>query len=311
MATGLPVDADSHASWHDRCLICGGSSLGALTGYEREHLVRCRACGMVFSARMPTDAELTARYRDYGHAWRDYPITRRRYAAILNTLEPSRVENRLLDFGCGAGYFLEEARNRGWEVHGTEYSEFALELARSKQLNVVPAPIDWGTYAPGSFDVVTAFEVFEHVRDPMAEAEGIAHVLRDGGTLYLTTPNFDALSRRLLGPRWSVIAYPEHLSYFSPRTIRSWLGRFGFIAESVTSTGVSVAQLRDIRGARCGGTSYAATDEQLRETIEDSRLLQLAKAAANTALSGLGAGDTLKAWFRLAAAPGRPAWRAA
>lgn len=259
---------------------------------------------MVFAARSPTEEELTAYYEDYGHAWQDSPITRRRYAEILDTLEPYRVKNRLLDFGCGAGYFLEEARSRGWEVHGTEYSGFALQLGHRKGLNVVEAPIDLSTFEPASFDVVTAFEVFEHVRDPMAEAKMVAHVLRGGGTVYLTVPNFDALSRRMLGPRWPGIAYPEHLSYFTPRTIRSWLGSFGFVAEAVWSTGVSVALLRDARGAhRADGAAQRESDQELRQTIERSRLLRLAKGAANAGLTALGAGDTLNARFRLAAAP--------
>src|SRR5436305_4997576 len=114
---------------------------------------------MVFAARIPTDAELAAYYENYGHAWHDSPITRRRYADVLDSLEPYRDRNRLLDMGCGAGYFLEEARSRGWEVHGTEYSRWALELTQRKRLNVVQAPIGLGIYDPDSFDVVTAFEV--------------------------------------------------------------------------------------------------------------------------------------------------------
>jgi 2-polyprenyl-3-methyl-5-hydroxy-6-metoxy-1,4-benzoquinol methylase len=294
------------ATWHERCLICGSSNLGALAGYDRAHLVRCRACGIVFAARIPTDAELSAYYRDYGHAWYDSPITRQRYTEVLDTLEPYRVGNRLLDLGCGAGYFLEEARSRGWEVHGTEYGGFALELARRKQLNVVRAPIDPGTYEADSFDVVTAFEVFEHVRDPMAEADLVARVLRTGGALYLTVPNFDSIGRRMLGPRWTVIDYPEHLCYFTPRTIGSWLGRFGFVAESVTSTGITVARIRDIRGTPCDDVApHCYRNEGLRATIERWRLLRMAKSAANAGLSWFGAGDTLKARFRLAATPGQ------
>src|SRR4051812_13347971 len=160
---------------------------------------------MVFAGRMPTDTELAAYYQDYGHAWQDSPTTRKRYAEVLDSLEPYRDRNRLLDVGCGAGYFLEEARSRDWEGYGTEYSGVALDLARRKRLKVTRAPIGRGTYGAGSFDVVTAFEVFEHMSDPMAEAKVVAHVLRDGGALYLTVPNFDALSRRLLRSRWNVI----------------------------------------------------------------------------------------------------------
>src|SRR4051794_22957330 len=140
-------------TWHQRCVICGGSEVGVLVGFERAHLVRCRWCGMVFAARIPTDGQLAAYYQDYGHSWHDSPITRKRYAEILDSLEPYRDRNRLLDVGCGAGYFLEEARRRGWEVHGTEYSGLALDLARAKDCTssrrrsvsarMTPAPSTW------------------------------------------------------------------------------------------------------------------------------------------------------------------------
>jgi len=255
---------------------------------------------MVFAARIPTDAELAAHYRDYGHAWHDSLITRKRYSEVLDSLEPFRDRNRLLDVGCGAGYFLEEARRRGWEVHGTEYSELALEVTRRKRLPVLQAPIRLGTYDRDSFDVVTAFEVFEHLSDPMAEARVVAHVLRDGGALYLTVPNFDSLSRRILGPRWNVIDYPEHLCYFTSKTIRSSLRRVGFVPECVATTGLSVARLRDVAADRSAELApHGSSDEQLRDAIEGSRVLTVAKALINASLSGLAAGDTIKARFRL------------
>lgn len=296
----MHTDAASPRSWHERCLICNSPELAGLAGYIHAHLVRCRECHTVFAARIPSDAELGAHYRNYGHGWFDSPITRQRYRELLKTFEPYRSGNRVLDAGCGAGYFLEEARSQGWEVYGTEYSGWALQLTRAKQLNVLEAPITRASYPEGFFDVITSFEVFEHVRSPMAEADALAHALRPGGLLYCTTPNFNALSRRLLGPRWNVIDYPEHLCYFTPQTITSWLARFGLVRESVSSSGVSLARLR--RGLGDTGVEppgLLGTDEQLRGAIESSPLLRLTKGALNSTLSAWGAGDTLKGRFRL------------
>jgi 2-polyprenyl-3-methyl-5-hydroxy-6-metoxy-1,4-benzoquinol methylase len=256
---------------------------------------------MVFAGRVPTQVELEEHYRDYGHAWHDSPITRRRYRELLDSFEPHRATNRILDFGCGAGFFLEEARARGWEAHGTEFSGLALELARSKELPVLEAPVTADAFPAGHFDVITAFEVFEHVEDPRGQAALIARWLRPGGLLYCTTPNFASLSRRLLGSRWNVIDYPEHLCYFTPATLRSWLGGSGFRTESVRSTGVSVSRLRNRAPAPAQEGQPVSADEQLREAIEGSRLLGLGKRAANGVLSALGLGDTLKGRFRLSA----------
>ena len=274
-----------------------------MRAYVRAHLVRCAGCGLIFSDQSPTDAELEAHYRDYGH-WRDSPVTRQRYRELLATFEPFRLTNRLLDVGCGAGFFLEEARATGWEVHGSEYGEGPLALARSRGLDVVKAPVGPETFPAISFDVVTAFEVFEHVRDPMREAAVIAKVLRANGLLYCTTPNFDSLSRRVLGPRWSIIEYPEHLWYFTPQTIQAWLGRFGLVADRVWSSGVSLTRLRNSLPASAGDSSPDTDDdEQVRQAIERSPLLRFAKAGVNAGLSALNAGDTLKARFRLVGEP--------
>lgn len=267
--------------------------------------MRCKDCGVTFARRWPGDAELDDHYRGYGHAWFDSSITRLRYRELLATFEPHRRTNGLLDIGCGAGYFLEEARTRGWRVWGSEYGGRALEMARARGLEVFQAPLTLDTFAAASFDVVTAFEVFEHLRDPVHEAEVVAHVLRPGGLLYCTTPNFNSLSRRVLGPWWNVVDYPEHLWYFTPRTLRDCLGRLGFVPERLDTTGVSIHRLRRslhpmAAGARSAYTTAAATtdDERLRGAIESSGLLRAGRATINAALSAVGAGDTTKGWFR-------------
>lgn len=282
------------------CVVCGDRWLEPLPAYERAHLVRCRGCGLVFAGRNPTDAELARNYGDYSRADYDSPITRRRYRELLDGFESYRETNRILDMGCGIGFFLEEAKARGWDAHGSELEQRAVEINRAKGLNCVLAPIDADTFEPGSFDVITAFEVVEHLRDPLAEAATIAQALRPGGLLYVTTPNFNALSRRLLRDRWSVIAYPEHLSYFTPATLGSWLGRFGFSPVKVTTTGISLARLRAAPAA-------PGSDEQLREQIEGSRPLRMAKRAANAVLGAARSGDTIKGRFELraTAAPDR------
>jgi 2-polyprenyl-3-methyl-5-hydroxy-6-metoxy-1,4-benzoquinol methylase len=270
-----------------------------LHGFARAHLVRCYGCGVTFAGRLPTEAELGRHYRDYGHAWHDSSITRLRYRELLDSFEPYRNTGRLLDVGCGAGFFLDEGRARGWQVCGTEYGEHALALARGRGHEVVDAPLELDSFGQATFDVVTAFEVFEHVRDPMREAAVLAHVLRRGGLLYCTTPNFNSLTRRLLRARWSVIDYPEHLWYFTPKTLRSWLTRSGFVAQAVTSSGVSLSRWRAaVHRAEPGLPTCESADERLRTTIEQSHLLRRAKAAANRSLAALGAGDTVKGWFR-------------
>lgn len=277
----------------------------ALPRYERAHLRRCRACRFVFAGRLPTRPELVSHYEGYGRDDPDSPITRRRYDELLDGFETRRRTNRILDMGCGVGYFLEQAAGRGWEVHGTEVGEEALALNRAKGIAMREAPVSAEDYEPGFFDVVTAFEVVEHLADPAREIRTLARILRpDGGLFYCTTPNFASASRRLLGPGWSVIDFPEHLGYFTAATLRRGLEAEGFTTMHMTSTGVSPRRvLTGLRRApakqagQAGGIS--ADDERVRAAIESSAALGAGKHAINAVLGALGAGDTLKGHFEL------------
>jgi SAM-dependent methyltransferase len=310
---------------YSNCIVCGGPELLSLERYHAAHLVRCGTCDLVFSGRRPDDAELAEHYRDYGLAWFDSEITRQRYRELLDSLEPYRKTNRILDMGCGAGYFLDEAAKRGWEAYGSEFGELPLELSRGRGFTVVPAPLTPASFPADHFDVITSFEVVEHVRDPRAEAETLARLLRPGGLFYCTTPNFDALTRRLLGPRWRVIEYPEHLIYFTAQTLTSWLTGFGFVQPQVASTGLSPDEILRVAKQRRGSPDAGAEpavasadpatdanadepggfDQRLRRLLDGQPALERSKAGINQALTRFGAGDTLKGRFVLGAPSGR------
>lgn len=286
------------------CPLCDSEATRALPRYQHAHLLRCSGCSFVFAGRLPTAAELAAHYGGYGRNDTDSPITRRRYDELLDGFERYRRTNRILDMGCGIGYFLEQAAQRGWEVHGTEVGEEALEISRAKGIAMRPAPVCADDYDAASFDVVSAFEVVEHVADPVAESRTLAGILRPGGLFYCTTPNFDSASRRVLGPAWSVISYPEHLGYFTSATLRRWLEAAGFATVGVTTTGVSPHRLLSSLRRRApkapgqkGGVGQA--DERARAAIESSPALGRAKQGANALLTVTRTGDTLKGYFRL------------
>lgn len=294
-----------HAELYSACPACGADRLRALAAYNAAHLVRCERCGLTFAARRPTEQELESHYSGYGD-WPDSALTRQRYREVLDGFESHRSLGRIFDMGCGAGYFLEEAAAAGWEPHGSTVGALSVETCRAKGLSVVNA-VDTAAIPDGHFDVATAFEVVEHLRDPAAEARLLARVVRPGGLLYCTTPNFSSLSRRILGPSWRVIDYPEHLIYFTAPTLKAWLEPFGFRAIRVETTGLSPGELRRALRARPSGSGSSAPpsgagavrgiDDRLREATESGRLMPMLKSTLNGALTRLRAGDTLKAWF--------------
>jgi SAM-dependent methyltransferase len=284
---------------HERCPVCAAqrSEWSCMTRYRHAHLHRCRRCGHVFADDFPTEAELDEHYGGYPRVPCSSEITLRRYEELLDAFAPYRDHNRLLDVGCGVGDFLVAARARGWEVEGVELEERARAICAERGLAVIEAPLDPERFPPAHFDVVTSFEVLEHMIHPRAEIESVVRVLRPAGLLYVTTPNFSSLTRRILGPRYSVIAYPEHLGYFQPATLDRLLREGGLAPVDLRTTGFSVGQVRDAMRSGAPG-ERKSVDESLRNALEQRKSLNVVKRAVNLGLSQLRLGDTLKASYQ-------------
>lgn len=137
----------------------------------------------------------------------------------------SRIEKyvappgHLLDFGCGWGFFLDAALKRGWAIHGLEPLPGHAIYARSKVgAQVVTDILRDDTYADCQFDVITAFQVFEHLPDPAGDLVRLCRALRPGGVILIEVPNIDTWSVRLLGRRHRHYV-PDHLNFFSVKTL--------------------------------------------------------------------------------------------
>lgn len=284
---------------HAKCLICRSNRLRPLSGYEKDHLCKCRQCGFVFSKAIPSEAELIDHYKGYGR--NDYlsPITVKRYGELLDILAPYRKTNRILDWGCGIGYFLEVAKRKGWEVYGTEYTDEAVKICSEKGITMFQGTLDKVDLPEGYFDVITSFEVIEHINNPLQEVTRMDGLLRPGGVMYHTTPNFNSLLRYYLKGEYNVIAYPEHLSYYTPQTIHRLFKAFGYQKRFIHTTGISLTRLKKSRKVSDEPLiSAKSTDEKLRQQTESKWYMQLAKRLVNKLLSLFGVGDTIKAFYR-------------
>jgi SAM-dependent methyltransferase len=279
----------------ERCPACGSADHRTLSSYDAGDLARCGSCGCAFARRLPSGDELEEHYAGYPVRTEIPELTHVRYRELLAGLARFRAGGRALDVGCAAGHFVAAAAAQGWDAAGVEPAEHLREHGRASGLAVFERLDD--VPAEPRFDLVTAFEVVEHMTHPADELERMAAFLRPGGAMYLTTPNFDSLSRRLLGPRWSVIDYPEHLNYFTLKSLSALLRRTGLEPAEASSTGVSLTRI-DASLTRAGrerwDTGGADADQALRQRIERRALLRGAKRGANRALSALHAGDTLK-----------------
>lgn len=283
---------------HSKCLVCEGTKLRPLAGFEKHHLVKCDSCGFVFCKPIPSKEELDKVYEGYGR--NDYlsDLTIQAYEKVLDQMEPFRKTNRLIDVGCGIGYFLEVAKRRGWEVYGTEFTEEAVKICEAKGAKMQLGVLNPANYEPESFDVITSFEVIEHINNPREELGHFNQILRKGGLVYCTTPNFNAVERHMLKTEWNVLGYPEHLSYYTPSTLKRVFKEIGFEARKIETTGVSITRIKKSQGKSNQATiSATSDDEKLRNQVASNPLLGIAKDIINWKLTLFGVGNSLKGWF--------------
>ncbi len=134
----------------------------------------------------------------------------------------------LLDVGCGPGFFVQAAANAGFAAAGVEVSEFAVNFARERLgQNVWQGQARSSDLRSGPYDVVTLWDVLEHVADPRDTLAALAEVIPAGGLLALSTGDVSSLVARLSGARWHLFTLPEHLWFFTPGSLRRLLRRVG------------------------------------------------------------------------------------
>lgn len=225
-----------------RCAACGRAGVpqqGSVAGYP---LRRCPHCGLEFLWPQPDDATLDAIYgRHYYDAWgvdRDEAAVRALKLATfrrrLHGLRPALAPGaRVLDVGCATGYFLDAARETGFEPFGVELSEFGAASCRERfgAGRIHRGELDdatFGDHPGGRFDAIFMSDLIEHVRDPARTLAAARRRLGPGGLLVITTPWTGSLSRRLAGRHW--LHYkPEHLYYFGPDNLPRLLAAQGFV----------------------------------------------------------------------------------
>lgn len=230
-----------------KCDVCGSSSHTEIWTKDGYRLVRCSGCSLIYVANPPTAEQLQRLYSfaaGYHHEMgqSDAKITRHtgEARANLRTLSQSTRPGMLLDVGCSTGLFLLEAQQAGWDAHGLEYSPDSARIARERHgLQVEQGALMKGKFAANSFDVVTMWDVIEHLPSPNAALEVVMDILKPGGLFIAKTPNVDGLypaSSLLIAGKVGFWGHPEppgHLYQFSAYTLRKLLTRKGFAIERV------------------------------------------------------------------------------
>ena len=212
-------------------------------------ILRCWSCGLVFASPHPTRDELDRMYSKSFFQVGEKFAGLARSPGMLNAerrvlrllASPGVLRGRWLDVGCATGDFMVAARPHVKQITGIEMSTYAVDQARARGLhNVMAGDFLEVSFDAGLVDVVTMWDVIEHVPDPLAALRRAADVLRDDGMLVLSTGDVESLAARMTGRFWHLMIPPRHLYFFSPATIGTLLVRAGFEILSVSKPGKRV-----------------------------------------------------------------------
>jgi ubiquinone/menaquinone biosynthesis C-methylase UbiE len=148
---------------------------------------------------------------------------------LVQWMTPHQPVIRTLELGCGEGLFLEIVQdNPRFHATGLDLCEKSIEKALHKVLDAHHSDLASKNYPDNTFDFVFAFHQLEHVQNPERLVLEMQRILKPGGYLFVALPCISHLTARLAGRRWRYLTPPDHLWYFSPRTLSKFVKRLGF-----------------------------------------------------------------------------------
>lgn len=226
------------------CKCCNSNELTLLyKGKDRLHgldgefsLFTCSNCGVVTVRPQLSNKEIEKYYPEnyisypcpiekessrFTRLDRQFGVTKRRKSIEKFT---GKKGGRILDVGCATGVFLKEMQYHGWDAYGVEPSVYAAGVAVDQLgLNIFNGYLDETKFEEHFFDVITLWDVFEHLPDPVETLKLIKRILKPDGTLVITMPNTDSWERKIFKQYWAGWDVPRHYHIFSEKAIEHLL----------------------------------------------------------------------------------------
>lgn len=220
------------------CPLCGGDNPSRIIPANYGMIASfayCDDCVLGYQTPRPSESASAAymdwRWRSGGEYVSDTPAKRRRAAKALSVaLNGNPPPASLLDFGAGSGIFVREAIESGIDAVGLEQSEGAIEKAREIGVELVREIPD------RKFDMITMWDVIEHLRDPQAVLSLLAPYLADNGVLVVETGNYENWTRVAEGDRWNLYLLDHHF-YFTPHSLERVARDAGYSSFQLSQAG--------------------------------------------------------------------------
>jgi SAM-dependent methyltransferase len=235
----------------NECLVCGAECpqwVALRTPHGEFRIVRCGGCGFAFVNPRPTAEFLTDFYSNSGHggsepkslervlrAEQDYPnstLDAQRLVANIHRFcgnEPYGGQLRLLDIGCGYGFFSRQAKVSGFEVTALEVASEEYSIA-AQVAGLTPVRVSFEEFdgQDECFSALLMSQILEHALDVNLWIAKAYRLLKPSGVLAIALPNFGSLFRLVMQEKEPYICPPAHLNFFTIRSLSLLLERHGF-----------------------------------------------------------------------------------
>jgi len=216
------------------CISCGSEQIKfKFTKYKMD-IFECKQCNLVFVNPRPTIEELK-KYYETEYEEGSY-ILYSESKDIRSVINKKRIEEiskfslkgKLLDVACATGAFLDAALDYDLDTYGVELSTKAANTAKLRHKNIFNGTLEDAHYPDLFFDNVAMFDIIEHFIDPNSTIAEVNRIMQNNGLLIFTTPDISSWHSKLFGKNWIWVIPPEHLNYFSPKSMRYFLEKSGF-----------------------------------------------------------------------------------
>lgn len=299
------------------CPICGQSGAQQwLRAPDRLHgrhefyrLLRCSDCSLVWLGNAPSAAEMHHHYTEAYHrlisgAGENSPD---RWRDRIQTLKRHKHSGAMLDLGCSSGGFLGFFQDESWKLYGIEMSAECAKRAEARTgAHVFVGDILDAPFSPESFDVITCFDVLEHLYEPRQVMKKVAEWLKPGGVFYVQVPNIDSAEARVFGTYWHGLELPRHLFHYSPVSLRRLgkrvdLSEVSLVTKRNPAVGTSLRYVWDDVFRACGlhPTPTAYRNDPGFTWKASRKIVRLTALRALLAMAPLvGGGESIHAIFQ-------------
>lgn len=235
----------------DACPLCGNKKFTQELVKYGSPMVACEKCELRFHTAIPAD--LNDIYKDAEYQIftteetpEHFLYKKNRFGKervrLLETIFGPLTEKKILDIGCGNGYFLAAAKEKSKYCFGSEYSKKNVEKAKANTgLSIYPDPIE--SFPEKNFDIIVSFDVIEHVEDLPMFVKSIDNLLKKGGHVLFYTPNYDSFSVRLLKEYSSYVDPTEHIILFNAASLKKFGELAGWKIEYMVTRGLDIANI--------------------------------------------------------------------